>query len=208
MTHIRKNLTGTLTLSVSLIALQLGLINSSLAAEYLVKDKQEYDVAIPKLQPGDELVLANGVWRNVNFVFEATGTEKHPITLRSQTPGKVFISGVSDLKLAGEHLIIKGLVFKDGYSPDREMVSFRKNSRVFANRVRFTENVIDSFNKPNRQDKSSWIALYGKHNRVDHNHIVGKTNKGPRWQWWRITSYWCKQIFTNQHLYQSDEELL
>jgi len=174
-----KKHTGKLSLLISLMAFQLELINTALAADYLVNDKKEYDQAMPKLQPGDQLILANGIWRNVSLIFEATGTAEKPITLKSETPGKVIISGVSDLKLAGEHLIIKGLVFKDGYSPGEELVSFRKNSRVFGNHIRFTENVIDSFNKPNRQDKSSWIALHGKHNRVDHNHIVGKTNKGP-----------------------------
>jgi len=179
MSPAYKTLIQKFTLIIGIIAIELGFIGIATAADYLVSDKQEYDLMMPKLKPGDHLILANGVWRNVNLVFEASGTAEKPITLRSETSGQVFISGVSDLKLAGEHLVVKGLVFKDGYSPTRELVSFRKNEKVFGNHIRFTENVIDSFNKPNRQDESGWIVLHGKNNRVDHNHIVGKTNKGP-----------------------------
>ncbi|MEK0267223.1 polysaccharide lyase 6 family protein [Stenotrophomonas rhizophila] len=38
--------------------------------------------------------------------------------------------------------------------------------------------VIDRYNKPDRQQSDHWVALYGQHNRFDHNQLVGKTNAG------------------------------
>ena len=38
--------------------------------------------------------------------------------------------------------------------------------------------MIDNYNNPDKQESDYWIALYGRHNRIDHNHIVGKRNKG------------------------------
>ncbi|MEM9837639.1 MAG: polysaccharide lyase 6 family protein [Pseudomonadota bacterium] len=149
------------------------------AAEvFLVNDQSAYEVVVERVQPGDEIVLANGEWSDFQIVFEATGTEDRPITLRAETPGDVKITGQSNLKIAGEHLVVSGLTFTDGYSPSKEVVSFRTSDTSYANNVRFTNNVIDAFNKPQRADQDHWIALFGKSNRVDHNAIQGKTNKG------------------------------
>jgi poly(beta-D-mannuronate) lyase len=41
-----------------------------------------------------------------------------------------------------------------------------------------TEVVIDHFNNPERYETDYWVMLYGKHNRFDHNHLVGKSNQG------------------------------
>jgi poly(beta-D-mannuronate) lyase len=196
MNKYRFKLIRLAALLVSVTTLQLGATFEALATDYLAHDIESFQKSVPKLQPGDDLVLANGLWSNVELVFEGRGTKDKPISLRAETAGKVFISGVSNLRLAGEHLIVKGLVFKDGYSPTKEVVSFRKNKNAFGNHIRFTENVIDGFNKPNRQDEDSWIVLHGKNNRVDHNHIVGKTNKGPS----LIVRLNAKQSEENNHL--------
>ena len=157
---------------------------TALAESYLVKDQASYEKIMKGLQPGDEAVLANGNWQNFEIVLDATGTADEPITLRAETPGKVIISGRSNLSLGGEHLIVSGLTFRDGYSPTKAVVSFRlgsgsTGSGKLANNTRLTQVVIDSFNKPKRTDEDNWIQLSGKSNRVDHNYFAGKTNKGP-----------------------------
>ena len=195
MSDVKIKLASSFVL-ICCLALQVLFVKDALAKDYLVNNLEEYKDSLPKLKPGDHLVLADGVWRDVKLVFEGKGTEEQPIYLRAETSGQVQISGVSNLRIAGEHLVIKGLVFKDGYSPSRELISFRKNKKHYANHVRFTENVVDAFNKPNRQDEDSWIVLHGKNNRVDHNHIVGKTNKGPS----LIVRLNAKQSEENHHL--------
>jgi len=57
-------------------------------------------------------------------------------------------------------------------------VSFRRNKDHLANNSRISEIVIDNFNQPERQEADFWVMMYGKNNRFDHNHLVGKRNKG------------------------------
>ena len=130
------------------------------------------------LNPGDTIVLANGVWNDFEILFEAQGSADQPITLRAQDSGKVVLSGRSNLRLAGEYLIVSGLVFKNGYTPTAEVISFRREKDVNANHSRVTEVVIDEYNNPERTETDYWVGMYGKHNRFDHNHLSGKRNKG------------------------------
>jgi len=148
------------------------------SAEYKVKDQAEYSDALSSIEAGDSVILANGVWENFEILFEGKGTEKEPITLTVEEKGKVIISGQSNLSLAGEHLIVSGLVFKDGYTPTSSVITFRKNKDELANHTRVTEVVIDNFSNPERFENDYWVAMYGKHNRFDHNHLEGKRNKG------------------------------
>ena len=144
----------------------------------LVKDVAEFNTAVKKASPGDIITLANGIWKDAELVFEGHGTTEKPITLTVETKGEVTLEGASNLQLAGEHLIVNGLVFKNGYTPTNAVISFRKNREELANNTRLTECVIDNFNNPERQVQDYWVTIYGKNNRIDHNHIVGKKNLG------------------------------
>jgi len=148
------------------------------AAEYVIADQKTYGEVVQDLKPGDTAVLANGVWSDFEIVFTGEGTKENPIRLTAETKGKVFLTGQSNLKIAGEHLEVSGLVFKDGYTPTQEVISFRRNSDHLANNSRVTEIVIDNFNNPERQESDFWVVMYGRNNRFDHNHLVGKRNKG------------------------------
>ena len=150
-----------------------------LAESYLVTDQAAYGSALNNLQPGDELVLKNGTWQDFEMLFTGTGTAEQPITLRAETPGQVIISGTSNLQLAGDHLVVSGLVFRDGASPTRDVIAFRREPGALANHSRLTQTVIENFSKRERTTEDRWIALYGKNNRVDHSYFAGKTNKGP-----------------------------
>lgn len=144
----------------------------------LVTTQAEYARAAAALQPGDTVVLASGTWVDFQILFEGVGTADQPITLTVEKPGETIISGQSNLRLAGEHLLVSGLVFKHGYTPTDAVISFRKNSQQLANYSRVTETVIDNFNNPERFEPDYWVAMYGVHNRFDHNHLEGKRNKG------------------------------
>jgi len=154
------------------------LSHSAFAVDYPVKDKSEFDEIKNKLEAGDKVILANGVWTDFEILLQGQGTEEQPIELTAQDKGKVIISGQSNLSLYGEHLIVSGLVFKDGYTPTSAVISFRKSKEELANNSRVTETVIDNFNGPERYDTDFWVMMYGKNNRFDHNHLEGKRNKG------------------------------
>ncbi len=148
------------------------------ATETLVRNQDEYRDAVRRAKPGDVIVLANGVWRDFEILFTGTGLPQQPITLTAETKGGVVISGQSNLRLAGEYLVVSGLVFRDGYSPTNTVISFRRTKGEPANYSRVTETVIDRFNKPERHEIDFWVLMFGRHNRFDHNHLEGKGNLG------------------------------
>lgn len=144
----------------------------------LVGTPAEYQRALRDVKPGDTIVLKDGVWRDFQILFEGEGRAGQPITLTAQTPGGVVLSGQSNLRLAGSQLVVSNLVFRDGWSPTGEVVSFRRSKEHRAVDSRVTGLVIDGYNKPDRATSDNWVALYGHDNRFDHNHLTGKTNVG------------------------------
>ena len=167
-----------LLLVTTAILLMVHMSSNLAAKEYLVDTPQAYQDIADQLKPGDIVKLKNGVWQDFEILLQAKGTEKSVITLTAETKGKVILSGKSNLRLAGEYLEVSGLVFKNGYTPSSAVIEFRRNKDELAYHSRVTEVVIDNYNNPDKQESDYWIALYGRHNRIDHNHIVGKRNKG------------------------------
>ena len=154
-------------------------ISTSLSAkEWLIKDQKSYDRIINKVQAGDVIVLADGTWRDFEILFKGEGTKQHPIELKAQTKGKVILTGQSNLRLAGKYLVVSGLIFKDGYTPSSAVIAFRSNKETLAYHSRVTEVVIDNYNNPDKRESDYWVAIYGQHNRFDHNYLAGKRNKG------------------------------
>ncbi len=188
--------TGALLVSISALALvacsapkqesaalgsEVGASNQDLAPvrRILVQDQAEYKEAVKNAQPGDMIVLANGEWNDFDAVFKGVGTAEAPIWLSAETEGNVFLTGQSSLRLGGEHLIVSGLVFRNGYTPRNEVISFRVDSKLLANNSRVSHTVIDDFNNPDRSQRDIWVVMYGKNNEFDHNHLAGKLNSGP-----------------------------
>jgi poly(beta-D-mannuronate) lyase len=155
-----------------------GVSTSALAEHYYVRNQNEYAHALKQIEAGDIIILANGEWRDFELVITGKGKPGKPITVISEEPGKVILTGQSSLRIGGEHILVTGLVFKDGYSPRGEVVSFRRTKQDQARNSRVTEVVIDGFSKPDRYESDYWVGLYGQNNRFDHNSLVGKTNKG------------------------------
>ena len=147
-------------------------------ADTLVSTQEEFRQAVRAATPGDTIVMADGEWNDFEMLFSGVGTGDQPITLTAQTKGKVFITGRSNLRLEGDYLVVSGLVFKDGYSPTNTVMSFRAARGRLANHSRVTEVVIDHFNNPERHERDFWVMMYGRHNRFDHNYLVGKSNAG------------------------------
>lgn len=145
---------------------------------HTVKNVNEFNDAVAHAQPGSVITLANGVWKDAELVFEGIGTKEKPITLSVEEKGKVTLEGASNLQMAGDYLVVEGLVFKNGYTPTNAVISFRKSREEMANNSRLTECVIDNYNNPERQVQDYWVTIYGKNNRIDHNHISGKKNLG------------------------------
>ncbi len=149
---------------------------------YLVSSFNELNNAIAQVKPGDTILMHDGLWKDVNIVFKAKGTEKNPVVLKAHTPGKVIISGLSSLSIQGEYLVVDGLVFKDGYSPKKlHLIEMRSSHSRLANCA------IIKYNKPRSKGSDVWVGLFGTHNRIDHCFFDGKTSESVMIIAWRYT---------------------
>ena len=144
-----------------------------------VNNMDELTKAIKNAKPGDNIIMANGTWKDAEIKFTATGTRNNPITLAAQEPGKVFLEGKSCIKIGGEHLIVNGLYFRNGYTPSSAVIHFKKSKTQVANYCRVTNCVIEDYNQPKRDKKDLWVEFYGRHNMFDHCYLGGKSNVGP-----------------------------
>lgn len=172
MMFIKKHII-TVTLPMLLFVGYVGLAN-----EIKVATITEFNEAIKSVKAGDRIILKNGEWKDVKLVVKGIGTSENPITVEAEESGKVLITGDSSLKIAGEHLIIKGLWFRNGYSSGKSVISFRVNSKEFANHSRLTDCAITYFNPRSKSTDYKWISVWGKNNRLDHNYFAGKTHSG------------------------------
>lgn len=167
----------------SLIVLSFSCSNPIDKQGVLVSNTDELTTAIQNAKPGDDIVLKNGIWKDVEIKFKGKGTKNSPITLRAETAGKVSIEGQSYLKFGGEYLSVEGLHFKNGYSPSNAVIDFKISHKdapdEIANNCKVTNCVIEDFNKPKRDKSDLWVLFWGRHNELSNCYIAGKTNKGP-----------------------------
>lgn len=144
------------------------------ATDFLVNTAAEITAAQALAQPGDSIVMADGVWTDQNITFSDNGTAGSPITLRAQTPGRVILNGNSRLTISGDHLIASGLTFKDGALTGGQVVSITSS----AAHSRFTNSAIIDYDPPSRSTDYEWVRVDGQENRVDHNLFKGHDHAG------------------------------
>ena len=148
------------------------------AGTIIVKNIDELNDANKKALPGDIIILQNGEWKNVNIKLDCNGTKEQPITFKSQTAGKVQLTGNSKLKIGGNYIVVDGFYFVNGYAGDDAVITFRIDSKQLANNCRVTNTAINDFNNLKRMDENNWVSFYGKNNRLDHCSFIDKKNMG------------------------------
>ncbi|HEY6505076.1 MAG TPA: polysaccharide lyase 6 family protein [Chitinophagaceae bacterium] len=154
------------------------IILSGHANTIVVRNAEELSEANKKAIPGDIIILQNGEWKDVTILLNCNGTKEKPIIFKAQAAGKVLITGISKLKLGGQYIIVDGLYFTNGYAGKDAVISFRANNKQLANNCRVTNSAVSDFNNPKRMDENSWVAFYGKNNRLDHCSFTDKKNLG------------------------------
>lgn len=163
----------------SLIISLIGCTSISSGDKTTVTDAAALKSAIENATPGSEIILKDGVWKDIRIQFYGHGTADNPITLRAETPGGVTIEGESNLTFGGEYLIVSGLHFKNGYTPTKNLVQFKISNDTLANHCTLTDCVIEDFNQMRRDRKDHWVEFWGRHNEMSHCYIAGKSNEGP-----------------------------
>ncbi len=157
---------------------------SAFAKDIPVSDAGALQEALKSAQPGDNLILPEGEWRDAEILFTGKGTMDAPITLKAAVPGKTVITGKSTLRIGGEYLVIDGLLFKDPDTSVSDLILFRKDSKNLAQHCRMTNCAIISTLPPAGAQDCRWLGLYGVGHRVDHCSFQGKTGKGTTFVVW------------------------
>ncbi len=154
-----------------------GTAHSVRGEEFLAGNPADVQKFAAQLRPGDAIILADGTWQDAELLLDAQGTADRPITLRAQTPGQVKLTGRSRVRLAGQHLVVSGLLFHNAWHTSA-LVEFRKDSKKWADDCRLTDCAIIDCNPPQTDQGSKYVSLYGRRNRVDHCRLEGKRNEG------------------------------
>ena len=156
-----------------------GIPNVAMSATTTVCDKAELNSAISSARPGDVIKMCNGTWNNSKIVFQVNGTSSSPITLKAETPGKVFLTGSSQLYIAGKFAVVDGLVFKGRYTgSDFGIIQFQNENSGSCSDCRLTNVSVLEYNPSDSAKNTKWVIMHGVRNRVDHSHFRGKTNLG------------------------------
>lgn len=166
---------------ITLLSLSFLLITCSgeNGTTYHVRDIDELNTAISAAGPGDKIIMANGIWKDVEIQFEAQGTAEGPIHLMAETAGEVYLEGQSSLELAGEYLIVDGLYFRNGFTPSNSVIEFRIDDDRIANHSKVVNCVIDGYTQKNRFTPDHWVEFWGRHNTLEYSTLTGKANRGP-----------------------------
>ena len=129
-------------------------------------------------QPGDVLIMTDGVWTDQVIDLAGDGNAGNPITLRAETPGGVQLNGTSQLSISGSYLVVDGLNFEGGGSNSMSYLIEFRGSEGDADHCRLTNTQILNYNAPDRSHQYHWVEIFGQDNRVDHCRFEGQNHEG------------------------------
>lgn len=150
------------------LSLLVGVLTmNAVAARIDVNSPAELTAAATAARPGDEIVIRDGSYRDWDISLSSSGTAAQPIVVCAQTPGQVRLSGNSRLRISGDYVTVSGLCFQDGQTQGEVWLLSG-----------FYERITDCALMNYRDGGHKWIRIQsGRQNRLDHNAILGKTEK-------------------------------
>ena len=150
------------------------------ARDVFARDIDQFEKHVIRLAAGDTIFLRSDEdeWRDVNLVFEGEGEPGKPIVLAAQHPGKTVFTGSSRLRILGRHLVVTGLVFRDGSLAGGSVISIGSGRGETAQDCRLTDTAIIGYNPTDRKVNYKWVSVYGTQNRVDHCYFKGQDHTG------------------------------
>ncbi len=155
------------------------IVPASAEAEIHRVELTEVQNTLKKALPGDVIMVKAGTYSELEMKWEGRGEEGRPVSVVAEESGKVIVTGKSSLRIYGSYLEVSGFRFKDG-TPVRNkgaLIEFRNGDKL-ASHCRISDCTIDNYNAPRRDYPSSYIHIYGRYNRVDHNSFTGKKSLG------------------------------
>ena len=155
-----------------------GCFGPAVSAEFNVQTLSQLDEIQSQLQPGDEVVLSPGEYRDASVHLWVQGTTAAPIVFRAAQQGRVIFSGAVRLAISGTHLIIDGLVFRDGSLTKDSVITLRGPKRRAARHCTLKNIRIEAYNPPLIDTRYHWLSLYGSHHLVEQCRFFGQNHSG------------------------------
>ncbi|MGI5817086.1 MAG: chondroitinase-B domain-containing protein [Armatimonadota bacterium] len=124
------------------------------------------------LGPGDELVIADGIYRDWRVVIDAEGTADRPIVVRPETPGGAIFRGNVRFVVTGDHVVLRGLRFEHCGPGTTVHLEGASDCRVTQCQFFYCGNPTSTFGHIVRVDMES------HRNRVDNCFFLGSKSMG------------------------------
>lgn len=103
---------------------------------------------------GTTICLADGIYDSVDLQIGGAGTRDYPIMVAAITQGNVFFETKSKVRVAGSYIVLKGIIFQNGYSISRDLI---KTSNRGCKYCRLSEITIQNWDADkNKKWFSSW----------------------------------------------------
>lgn len=145
--------------------------------QIVVTTQSELIEAVKRAKPGTAVWMEDGVYRDVQLDITAKGSKEHPIVIAAKQPGNVYFSGDVKVVISGDHIVLRGIYFKDGA---RDPSQWRSHGpglvAIYGDYNRVTQCAFHHFDEAD----SAWITTHvrdGKpamYNRIDHNSFTDK----------------------------------
>lgn len=134
------------------------------------------------LNGGDTLLLAEGVWNDLEIRFKSVdGSRAIPVVLKGETAGKTILKGASSVAFSGRGVVVEDLYFEDPITNRAEsaIISFRTAPTFNATESVVRNCRITGFNIPiNIIDECKWVSIYGVNNVVENCSFEDKAWRG------------------------------
>ncbi len=141
--------------------------------DVLVDSVEGFREAVQQLQPGDRLLLQDGIYQDVgNLTFSVKGSAELPVLIQPLHPHQVQFRGELSWRIDGQQLHFSGLDFIEGRSvpTDKPYASFiyasPSSDSIRFSGCRFIRCEMEL--KENGKTKGRLVTLHGDHHRFDH----------------------------------------
>ncbi len=88
-----------------------------------VSNTAELHAAVDQAKEGDQIILADGNYEDVQLIVNASGSFNRKLEIKAMHPGKVSFTGDARVEIRGNHILLSGIYFKDGDRNQKEWKS-------------------------------------------------------------------------------------
>ncbi|QHS54133.1 hypothetical protein GWR56_00670 [Mucilaginibacter sp. 14171R-50] len=166
-------------MKILLVTLACLCVQVSFGKKYKVKTPGEFSKAAAIVQPGDEIVIANGSYQGWAAAVNSNGTVSKPIIIRAESTGKAVFTGEvhqAVLEVTGSYIQVRGLKFEGCQlfkekSANVVLIEMKAAKYCRVTDCVFTRNTVNAQFMP-----IVAVSGQGEHNRVDHCTFSGNFN--------------------------------